>query len=82
MAYRVIDWRAVPTNGGIACDQVIELTGPGAWTKCPHRLPRVRYRDPETGQTLVFLTNHLHFAASTIARIYKDPGRSSCSSRR
>ena len=72
MAYRVIERRAVPEHGGVKSDQVIALTGPGAWAKCPHSLRRVRYRDAETGQTLVFLTNHLGFAASTIARIYKD----------
>jgi len=72
MAYRVIERRAVPEHGGVKSDRVIALTGPGAWAKCPHRLRRVRYRDAETGQTLVFLTNHLGFAASTIARIYKD----------
>jgi IS4 transposase len=71
-AYRVVERRAVPKHGGIKSDQVIELTGPGAWENCPYSLRRVRYRDSETGQTLVFLTNHLGFAASTIARIYKD----------
>ena len=29
-------------------------------------------RDPETGEELEFLTNQLNFAASTIAKIYRD----------
>ena len=71
-AYRVIERREVKKDEGIYCDQIIELTGPAAQTKCPCRLRRIRYRDPETGKTLVFVTNQMAFVASTIARIYKD----------
>ena len=71
-AYRVVERRKVPERGGVVCDQVIELTGPQARIVCPHRLRRIKYRDAQTGQTLVFLTNHMGFAVSTIARIYKD----------
>jgi hypothetical protein len=71
-AYRVVESREVPERGGVVCDQVIELTGPQARIVCPHRLRRIKYRDAETHQTLVFLTNHMGFAASTIARIYRD----------
>jgi IS4 transposase len=34
-------------------------------------LRRIEFWDQEHQRTLVFLTNHRHFAASTIARIYK-----------
>jgi hypothetical protein len=71
-AYRVIERREVRKEQGVYCDQVIELTGPAALSKCPHPLRRIRYRDPETGRTLVFVTNQMAFAAATIARIYKD----------
>ncbi len=73
--YRVLERREVPGRGGIICDHVIELTGVSAKEKCPHRLRRIRYRDPDTGKVLVFLTNHMGLAASTIARIYKDRWR-------
>ena len=33
---------------------------------------RVVVRDPETGKEFEFLTNQLNFAASTIAKIYRD----------
>ena len=33
---------------------------------------RIRYRDIETGDVFVFLTNNLKLGATTIARIYKD----------
>jgi IS4 transposase len=44
----------------------------GAADKCPHLLRRVEVYDPEKDATLVFLTNHLAFGATTIAAIYKD----------
>jgi hypothetical protein len=68
--YRVVERRDPPR--GILCDQIIELTTPKARRLCPHRLRRIAYRDPDTGKRLVFLTNHLDFGATTIARIYKD----------
>jgi hypothetical protein len=71
-SYRVLERRSINRKLGILSDQIIELTGPGAHLKCPYRLRRIKYHDAETGQTLVFLTNHLGLAASTIARIYRD----------
>ncbi len=70
--YRVVERRPVPARSAIRRDEVIALTGVAAATKCPHRLRRVEVDDPEHGGTLVFLTNHLAFGATTIAAIYKD----------
>ena len=70
--YRVVERRRAPKHLGILCDQVIRLTGLTARRDCSHRLRRIKYRDPVTGEVLVFLTNHLTFGSSTIARIYKD----------
>jgi hypothetical protein len=70
--YRVTGTREVPEKGHIVTDELIELTGTGAAAKCPYTLRRVAVEDPDTGETLVFLTNHLPFGATTIARIYKD----------
>ena len=70
--YRVVGSRPVPEHRGIVKDELIELTGTGAAAKCPYTLRRVEVEDPDTGDTLVFLTNHLTFGASTIAQIYKD----------
>ena len=71
-AYRVIERREVRKEQGVYCDQVIELTGPAAQTKCPYRLRRIRFRDPETGKMLIFVTNQMTFVAATVARIYKE----------
>src|SRR4029078_8708137 len=40
--------------------------------KCPCLLRRIEYLREDTGDTLVFLTNHHKLGASTIAAIYKD----------
>ena len=37
----------------------------------PEHLRRVRFKDPETGKTLIFLTNHTALPALTIAAPYK-----------
>lgn len=71
-AYRVVKRLRVPKNRGVFSDRIIELTGPGARSKCPFRLRRIAVYDEESGLILVFLTNHMEFGATTIARIYKD----------
>jgi Transposase DDE domain/Domain of unknown function (DUF4372) len=70
--YRVIEPRRVPERSQIQRDEVIRLTGAAAETKCPHDLRRVEVYDPDKAETLVFVTNHLTFGATTIAAIYKD----------
>ena len=70
--YHVLEQRAVPTKSGVICDQIIELASSHGRVRCPHPLRRIEYQDPQNGRPLVFLTNHMGFAASTIARIYKD----------
>ncbi len=56
---------------GIICDQRIALNGFYARHHYPDQLRRIRYKDAETGKTLVFLTNHMSLAALTICALYK-----------
>jgi IS4 transposase len=70
--YRVIEQRDVPSRSNVIRDEVIELSSNYARTRCAHFLRRIEYRDPDSGRSFVFLTNHMRFAASTIAEIYKD----------
>lgn len=70
--FRVIEERQPPQNRGILCDQTIELSGVGAQTKCPHRLRRIEAVREDTGEILVFLTNHHQLGASTVAAVYKE----------
>ena len=69
--YRVVKRRSVRADSGLTSDQTIEFTGSQTARKCPIRLRRIGYRDPETGRHYVFLTNHFKLAAKTIADIYK-----------
>jgi transposase len=57
---------------GIVCDQTIALDGHHAKQTYPERLRRVRFKDAETGKTLVFLTNHFDLPALTVAALYRN----------
>jgi hypothetical protein len=70
--FEVVEEREPPQNRNIVKDQIIRLTGTGAQKKCPNLLRRVEAIREDTGEMLVFLTNHLGLGASTIAAIYKD----------
>ena len=70
--FEVVAERAPPQNRGILCDQTIRLAGAGAPQKCQHLLRRVEAVREDTGDILVFLTNHHELGASTIAAIYRD----------
>ena len=56
---------------GILCDQTIALEGFHSKQDYPTYLRRVRFKDPETGKTLVFLTNQMSLPAATICALYK-----------
>jgi len=56
---------------GIICDQAVALTGTISRKDYPEHLRRIRFKDPETGKTLVFLTNNFALPAATICALYK-----------
>ena len=56
---------------GIICDQTIVLAGIQTSQHYPEHLRRIRFKDPETGKTLVFLTNQRMLSATTICALYK-----------
>ena len=58
-------------DSGVICDQRIMLNGYYSATGYPEHLRRVRFKDPESGKTLVFLTNNTALPALTIAALYK-----------
>lgn len=53
------------------CDQRIKLCGIKSLRDYPEHLRRVRFKDPITGKTLVFLTNNTVLPAIVIAQLYK-----------
>jgi len=69
--YRVVARHRVNQAQGLICDQTIELTGLKSRQETLAPLRRIAYRDAESGQRYVFITNHFALAAGTIAACYK-----------
>jgi hypothetical protein len=61
----------VDRSTGVICDQTIALNGFYSLQHYPEHLRRVRFKDAESGKTLVFLTNHTGLPALTICALYK-----------
>jgi hypothetical protein len=70
--YEVVERRRIPQNRNILSDEIILLTGRRAPGKCPYPLRRIVVWDRDNDRTIVLLTNHLDFGATTISAIYKD----------
>ena len=58
-------------NAGVRFDQTGVLAEPTSRRRYPDTLRRVGYRDPETGKTLVFLTNNAFLSALDVAQLYR-----------
>ncbi len=56
---------------GVICDQRIALNGFYVRRDYPEHLRRVKFKDPDSGKTLVFLTNNMTLPPLTIAALYK-----------
>ena len=56
---------------GVISDQKVMLNGYYSARKYPEHLRRIRFKDPETGKTLIFLTNNTALPPLTIAALYK-----------
>ena len=69
-AHRVYS-TATDRTTGVVADQTITLDGYYTRRDYPVHLRRVRFRDPKTGKTLVFLTNQTALPALTICDLYK-----------
>ena len=64
----LIAYYSAPTDRstGIICDQTISLDGFYTRQDYPELLRRIRFKDPEVGKTLVFITNNFSLPAATI----------------
>ena len=56
---------------GIICDQTVALSGFYSQQRYPIHLRRIRFKDIETGKTLIFLTNLFGIPAATVCALYK-----------
>jgi hypothetical protein len=75
-AKRNLDARRLYSNPadkqrGIVADQTIALNQYRSHRDYPSHLRRIRFRDPETGKNLVFLTNQFTLPAITVCALYK-----------
>jgi len=57
---------------GVMCDQNIALNGFYVSKDYPEHLRRIRFKDPQSGKTLVFLTNNTTLPPLMIAELYKN----------
>lgn len=69
----VRQFRKGPVNRstGIICDQRVMLNGHYSAKKYPEHLRRIRFKDPESGKTLVFLTNNTTLPLEIDLEVYK-----------
>lgn len=56
---------------GLICDQSVVPDGIYTGTTYPAKLRRIKYRDPKTAKTLVFLTNNFVLPPLTVADLYR-----------
>ena len=61
----------VDRKSGLICDQTVIFTGFYALTDFEEPLRRIRYKDPKTSKTLIFLTNNFALPALTITELYR-----------
>lgn len=62
---------ATDRTTGIICDQTIAPDGFYTRQEDPEHLRRIRFKDAETGKTLIFLTNNFLLPAATLCALYK-----------
>jgi hypothetical protein len=72
MHFRRLYAQSVDRTTGVICDQVIALEGFYSHQGYPEKLRRIRFKDPESGKTLVFITNNMSLPALTICALYKN----------
>ena len=63
--------RPVDRSTGLVCDQTIILTGQYSPRDYEAPLRRIRFKDPKTAKSLVFLTNNFTLPAFTITELYR-----------
>jgi hypothetical protein len=70
--YTEVEECEVPTNGNVWKDQIVSLPALAKAGEEPVLFRRIEYWNEDKAEILVFFSNLVHLAASTIAAIYKD----------
>jgi len=71
LKFRRLYSQPIDKSIGLRCDQTGVLTGFYSSQHYPDKLRRIKFHDPETDKTLIFLTNNFSLPAITIAELYK-----------
>jgi Transposase DDE domain/Domain of unknown function (DUF4372) len=75
MRFELVQDCPFTANTGVTADQRVRLTGQFASQHYPALLRRVSFTDPVSGKSLVFLTNNMQLAPSTVCALYKSRWR-------
>ncbi len=71
LAWRRLYSAEIDRSAGLVCDHTVVLEGAVSRKRYPEKFRRIKFNDPETGKTFVFLTNNFTLPASTICALYK-----------
>jgi hypothetical protein len=71
MNFQRVHSTPIDRSTGLICDQGVTLNNFYAAQDYPGQLRRVRYKDPVTEKSLVFLTNHFGIPALSVCALYK-----------
>jgi len=63
--------QVVDRHSGLVCDQTIAFSLERSQFRYPDMLRRIRFKDPESGKTLVFLTNNFALPALSVCALYR-----------
>jgi hypothetical protein len=72
MSYRRLYSHDKYLDAGVIYDQSVKLNNHYASIDYPLKIRRIKYKDAETGKTLIFLTNNFQLKAIDIAQLYKN----------
>ena len=72
MNYRRLYSNNKEPDSGVIYDQAVKLNNHYASLDYPLKIRRIKFKDPDTGKILVFLTNNFDLKAADIAQIYKN----------
>ena len=70
--YTTVEVCAVPEKSNVLSDQIVSLPALDKDGEAPVLFRRIEYWNADKQEILVFFTNLLHLAASTVAAIYKE----------
>ena len=72
MNYRRLYSNKKELDSGVIYDQAVKLNNHYTSLDYPRKIRRIKFKDPDTGKILVFLTNNFDLKAIDIAQLYKN----------